>query len=256
MGSYTVQLPSRFAGGTYPMPPPPQDNEQAEKVFNLWLAWVNEHGIVDLAAKCAYNRATQVAHKRAGKSTSTWGNGSCFAVVEVLQRSGDSAAVVNFAGWSQSDTAAEGLIHAERSALSEAFNRLMNIEGVTRIYVELGPCTKKAKNQEDTCKEFVAKFAPNATIMFTHNYTTNGFNEFKRLNNDMAHKGSDLYGVHTDFTNDGHVQLHVDDKGSYVRWQGKNRAQYHKKARQLMTELEESDDATVPLMAAARVDGT
>lgn len=255
MGRCTVRLGSRFAGGVHPMPPPPPNDQQADKVFRAWLDWVNRNGIVDLAAMCAASRSKQVAFQRqkVASGKSTWGNGSCFAVVEVLRHRNGRWEVVQKPGWSQYEFAPEGKVHAERSAISQAYSEIGgNIEAVTRIYVELAPCTRRAINQHDTCDTWLATIAPNATVMYSHDYSNTGIAEWKKLNEAMA-KEPEIYQFITTFANAGNARLSHD--GSYVSWQGDDtRAKYHETARILMGLLENQMNIVVPLAAAARVD--
>lgn len=239
------------------MPPPPKGDQTAEGVFKHWLDWVNTHGITDLAAKCARNRATQVPFERAKVKSgrSTWGNGSCFAVVEVLRRQGDQLEVADAAGWSQSEALEEGKVHAERNAIAMAYDILRTgIIAVTRVYVELAPCTRKAIRQQDTCAEWLRTIAPNATVMYTHEYPA-GIDGWKALNAKMAGEQG-LYGYATTFANPGHAELSTD--GLYVTWRADTSSTpaYHQTAEYLMTTLEGNMSPVVPGIASARVDDT
>ncbi|MEV4297017.1 hypothetical protein [Microbispora rosea] len=257
MGMCTVAVTSRFAGGTNPMPPPPKGDPTAEEVFKHWLDWVNTHGITDLAAQCARNRAAQVAFQRGkvASGRSTWGNGSCFAVVEVLRRQGDRLEVASAAGWSQSESLEEGKVHAERNAIGMAYDILRTgVIAVTRVYVELAPCTRRAIRQQDTCAEWLGTIAPNATVMYTHEYP-DGIGGWKDLNATMARE-QDLYGFATTFANPGRTELSTD--GLYVTWRADTNSApaYHQTAKYLMTTLEGTMRPVVPGIASARVDGT
>ncbi len=258
MGMCTVSVASRFAGGTNPMPPPPSSDTTAQEVFKLWLEWVNTHGITDLAALCARNRAEQVNFQRSqvASGRSTWGNGSCFAVVEVIRSQGDRPEVANAAGWSQSESLEEGKVHAERNAIAMAYDLLRTgVMAVTRVYVELAPCTRRAARQQDTCAQWLSTIAPNATVMYTHDYPS-GIDDWKALNAKMAgEKG--LYGFASSFVAPGRTEVSRD--GLYVTWRASTSSPppaYHQTAQYLMTHLEDRADPVVPGIAGARVDGT
>ncbi|RBQ17728.1 hypothetical protein DP939_22925 [Spongiactinospora rosea] len=256
MGICTIQLTSRFAGGVHPPPPPPGNSAAAQGAFQTWLAWTNQHGINDLAAKCAQNRSAQVALQRE-KSTAakpTWGNASCFAVVEVVKRQGNGFIVADAPGWSQSDDSPEGKVHAERSAIAHAYNLLgEGIEAITRIYVELSPCGTRGIRQADSCIVWLATMAPNATVMYSHEHPDQ-VDAWKKLNAAMANERP-IYEFAPNFLNAGEVKTSSD--GLYVRWQGKEpRAGYHVPAKNLMILLEGAQHPVVPMDAGARVDGT
>ncbi|WP_158558334.1 hypothetical protein [Spongiactinospora gelatinilytica] len=238
------------------MPPPPPGDPTAKEVFDAWLAFVNRHGIADLAARCAQGRAAQVKMERARSTAvkSTWGNASCFAVVEVVKREGSGIVVAAAAGWSQSEHAAEGKVHAERSAIQQAFELLgSGILGISRVYVELAPCSTRIGRQSDSCAEWLSTIAPNATVMYSHDHPGE-IDAWKKLNTEMA-KEDGIYEFASNFLNAGEAR--VSDDGLYVAWRGGlPRAAYHTSAQYLAAKLENSPSQEVPLAAAARVDGT